>query len=124
MGLPLVNLDSVDRGTRKVTDVASVNGDEVVQIVGDLEVFDDFGVNAVARLPGVVFRPEPFPPDPVGSDCGGSLAVNNVVEEHLTFPIALVHVDLQISFDVEFEVTSKVGAGMFALSFDFGIGDL
>ena len=124
MGLSFVNLDSVGGGTRKVAYVTSVDGAEVVQIVGDLEVFDGFGVNAAARFPGVVFRPEPFPPDPVGSGCGGSLAVDNMIEEHLAFPFALAHVDLQSSFGAEFEVASKVRAGVLALGFDFGVGNL
>ena len=44
LSVPLVNFDSVGGDTGKITDVASVNGAEVVQIVGDLEVFDGFVV--------------------------------------------------------------------------------
>lgn len=90
--LPLVYLDSVCGDTGEIADVTTVDDVEVVQIVDDLEPFDDFVVKAVTRNPCVVLWTEPFPPNTVCSDCGGSLTVDYVVEESLVFPFSLVHV--------------------------------
>ena len=80
---------------------------EVVQIVGDFEVFYDFVVDVVVRLPSVMIGAETFPSDTIGPVCVRALTVNDVVKEVFADPLALSHVDLQTAFVLEFKVTVK-----------------
>ena len=116
--------DTVGGGTRKIADVTAVGNAEIVYIVGDFEVFNDFVVDVDARLPGIVLGSEAFPSDSVGTAGGGTLTVNDAVQETLVLSFTLPHVDVQTSFVAESEVAAKMGAGVFAFGSGFLVGDL